>query len=417
MLTLTPRDTAMLDGDLGEGLALAMRIVTATAHVMNARELIDVSSAHIDGCLYHGAASLDFVERFVASGARVAVPTTLNVGSLDLIHPELFRGEASIASAGKRLMQAHIELGCEASFTCAPYQLKHRPKKGDQIAWAESNAIVFANSVLGARTSRYGDFLDLAAAITGRVPYAGLHVTENRAARVVIDAPDLSASAHRDANFAALGFLLGGEVGATVAAITGLPGDTTEDELKALGAAAASSGSVALFHAVGITPEAATLDEALQGRAPERTLRVSAADLAAIRARWSHAKPGDALAAVSLGTPHFSVDEFRTLAALFDRHEGSPRADFYVNTSRFVLWQLEEEGLAQKLSTRGVQIVTDTCTYITPVMKQVSGLVMTNSGKWAHYAPANIGVTVAFGSMSECVRSAFEGKVCIDENV
>ncbi|MDR5816214.1 MULTISPECIES: aconitase X catalytic domain-containing protein [unclassified Caballeronia] len=417
MLTLSPRDRAMLNGDFGAGVALAMRIVAATARVMDARALIDITSAHIDGCLYHGAASLDFVERFVASGAKVSVPTTLNVGSLDLIHPELFRGDAELARAGTRLMQAHVELGCEASFTCAPYQLRHRPKLGDQIAWAESNAIVFANSVLGARTSRYGDFLDLAAAITGRVPHAGLHVTENRAARVVIEAPDVSASPHRDAHFAALGFVLGGEVGATVAAITGLPADTTEDELKALGAAAASSGSVALFHAVGITPEAATLDAALQGRAPERTLRVSAADLAAVRARWSRARPGDALAAVSLGTPHFSVEEFRTLAALFDRHEGKPRSDFYVNTSRFVLWQLEQDGIAQTLGERGVQIVVDTCTYITPVMKQVTGLVMTNSGKWAHYAPANIGVTVAFGSMSECVRSAFEGQVWFDESI
>ncbi|WP_250516164.1 aconitase X catalytic domain-containing protein [Caballeronia sp. INDeC2] len=417
MLTLSPRDTAMLEGDLGDGLALAMRIVAATARVMDADTLIDISSAHIDGCLYHGAASLDFVARFVASGAKVAVPTTLNVGSLDLIHPELFRGDAHIASAGKRLMQAHIELGCEASFTCAPYQLKHRPKLDDQIAWAESNAIVFANSVLGARTSRYGDFLDLAAAITGRVPNAGLHVTANRAARIVMAAPDLSASPHRDADFAALGFLLGSEVGATVAAITGLPDDTTEDELKALGAAAASSGSVALFHAVGITPEAATLDAALQQPAPAPTIAVSASDLQAVRKRWNRAKPGDALAAVALGTPHFSVEEFRTLASLFDRHEGAPRCDIYVNTSRFVLWQLEEDGIAQTLAERGVQIVVDTCTYITPVMRQVSGLVMTNSGKWAHYAPANIGVTVAFGSMSECVRSAFEGKVCIDENV
>jgi predicted aconitase len=417
MLTLSPRDRAMLNGDFGAGVALAMRIVAATARVMDADALIDITSAHIDGCLYHGAASLDFVERFVASGAKVSVPTTLNVGSLDLIHPELFHGEADLARAGTRLMEAHVELGCEASFTCAPYQLRHRPKKGDQIAWAESNAIVFANSVLGARTSRYGDFLDLAAAITGRVPHAGLHVTANRAARVVIEAPDLSASPHRDAHFAALGFVLGGEVGATVAAITGLPADTTEDELKALGAAAASSGSVALFHAVGITPEAATLDDALQGRAPERTLRVSTADLAAVRARWSRARPGDALAAVSLGTPHFSVDEFRTLAELFERHAGRPRSDFYVNTSRFVLWQLEQDGIAQRLGERGVQIVVDTCTYITPVMKQVHGLVMTNSGKWAHYAPSNIGVTVAFGSMSECVRSAFEGQVWFDESI
>ncbi len=271
--------------------------------------------------------------------------------------------------------------------------------------------------MLGARTSRYGDFLDLAAAITGRVPHAGLHLTANRAARIVVNAPDLRASSRRDADFAALGFLLGAECGATLAAIIGLPDDTTEDELKALGAAAASSGAVALFHAVGITPEAATLDEALQGREPQRIIDVSATDLLNVRRRWNRAKPGDVLVAVSLGTPHFSVDEFRALAASFARYDGAPKCDFYVNTSRFVLWQLEEEGIKQTLEARGVQIVVDTCTYITPVMKQMSGLVMTNSGKWAHYAPANIGVTVAFGSMSECVRSAFEGKVCIDEDV
>src|ERR1700751_4772530 len=125
MLQLSKRDNAMLSGEFGEGAALAMRIVAATAHVMNAETLVDICSAHIDGCLYHGSVSLDFVERFVASRTRVAVPTTLNVGSLDLIHPELYRGTAETASAAKRLMEAHLEIGCEATFTCAPYQLQH----------------------------------------------------------------------------------------------------------------------------------------------------------------------------------------------------------------------------------------------------------------------------------------------------
>ena len=417
MLTLSAHDRAMLDGDLGPGVALAMRIVTRIADVMSARELIAVTSAHIDGCLYHGAASLDFVERFVQAGTKVVIPTTLNVGSLDLIHPELYHGSASTGKAAQRLMDAHVELGCESSFTCAPYQLKHRPKLGEQIAWAESNAIVFANSVLGARTNRYGDFLDLAAAITGRAPYAGLHVVENRAARVVFEAPDFSTLPGRDIFFAALGLLVGKEAGASVAAIVGLPLDTTEDELKALGAAAASSGAVALFHAVGITPEAPTLDAALQGRAPMRTVAVSLEDLRDVRRKLNHAGPGEPLVAVSLGTPHFSVAEFEQLMQLFSQHSGPLRCDFYVNTSRYILWLLEQTGVAGKLADRGVQIVVDTCTYITPVMKKMTGLVMTNSGKWAHYAPANIGVTVAYGSMSECVRSAFEGKVWFDEQI
>ncbi|MDP9581613.1 UNVERIFIED_ORG: putative aconitase [Burkholderia contaminans] len=415
MLQLSERDDAMLRGAFGDGVARAMRIVTRTAEVMSAPNLIDITSAHIDGCLYHGQTSLDFVEYFVDTGARVAVPTTLNIGSLDLIHPELYHGDRTIERDARWLMEAHLQLGCESSFTCAPYQLKHRPRVGEQIAWAESNAIVFANSVLGARTSRYGDFLDLAAAITGRAPYAGLHVESNRAARIVFNAPDFGNRPSRDIYFAALGLLIGRIAGAIVPAIVGLPADTTEDELKALGAAAASSGAVALFHAVGVTPEAPTLDAALHGRAAQRTVDVAMADLDEIRRTLNHGAAGDALVAVALGTPHFSLAEFRTLDALLDQFDGKPKCDFYVNTSRFILWELDELGLAGKFDARGVQIVVDTCTYITPVMKQLSGLVMTNSGKWASYAPANIGVTVAYGSMRECVRSAFEGKVRFDD--
>ncbi|KWB98482.1 aconitase X [Burkholderia ubonensis] len=415
MLQLSDRDQAMLHGDFGEGVARAMRIVSRTAEVMSAPHLIDITSAHIDGCLYHGRTSLDFVEYFVATGAKVAVPTTLNVGSLDLIHPELYHGDRAIQRDARRLMDAHLQLGCESSFTCAPYQLKNRPAKGQQIAWAESNAIVFANSVLGARTSRYGDFLDLAAAITGRAPYAGLHVDANRAGRIVFTAPDFSRLPSRDIHFAALGLLVGKVAGAIVPVIVGLPADTSEDELKALGAAAASSGAVALFHAVGVTPEAPTLDAALHGRAPHRAVDVSMADLDEIRRTLNQGAAGDALVAVALGTPHFSLAEFQRLDELLDRFDGKPACDFYVNTSRFILWELGELGLASRFEARGIQIVVDTCTYITPVMKQLTGLVMTNSGKWASYAPANIGVTVAYGSMSECVRSAFEGKVRFDD--
>lgn len=411
MLQLSERDSAMLGEEFGAGVARAMRIVTRTADVMNAPHLIDICSAHIDGCLYHGQTSLDFVEFFVATDTKVAVPTTLNVGSLDLIHPELYHGDRSVQRSAQRLMDAHLLLGCESSFTCAPYQLKNRPSQGNQIAWAESNAIVFANSVLGARTSRYGDFLDLAAAITGRAPYAGLHVDENRAGQIVFRVADFSPLASRDIYFAALGLLVGKIAGALVPVIVGLPSDTSEDELKALGASAASSGAVALFHAVGITPEAPTLDAALQGRSPLGTVDVSLADLDEIRRTLNHGQEGDALVAVSLGTPHFSLAEFFRLAELLDRFDRKPKVDFYVNTSRFILWELAERGLDRQFEERGIQIVVDTCTYITPVMKKLTGLVMTNSGKWASYAPANIGVTVAYGSMSECVQSAFEGKV------
>ena len=157
MLHLDARDNALLAGEEGEAAAFAMKLLVVFAEAVGARQLIDISRAHIDGCLYHGEVSLDFVERLVALGGAVRVPTTLNVGAMDLIHPDLVQLSPPERRPAERLMRAHLELGCEPSFTCAPYQTKFRPAFGEQIAWGESNAIVFANSVIGARTSRYGD--------------------------------------------------------------------------------------------------------------------------------------------------------------------------------------------------------------------------------------------------------------------
>lgn len=416
MIHLTESDRQLLEGERGDACALAMRVLTRSAALMGADSLIDITSAHIDGCLYHGQASLDFVDRLVEGGGKVAVPTTLNVGSIDLIHPELFKGDQALKSAGTRLMEAHTQLGCEPSFTCAPYQLGHRPVLGQQIAWAESNAIVFANSVLGARTNRYGDFIDLCAAITGRAPHSGLHITENRYADLLFEVSDFPLHKEsRDIYYALLGFLIGKQSSGRIPAIIGLPADTSEDELKALGAASASSGSVALFHAIGITPEARDIDAAFGGRRPAEAKKLNLDDLNNARASLSKGRLGEKLAAVSVGTPHFSLEEFGTLATYLELMERPFSVDFYVNTSRFILWQMEESGLARKMQRHGVRVVTDTCTYITPIMDNIRGVVMTNSGKWAHYGPANIGVKVAFGTLWECVISAGYGEVWFDE--
>jgi predicted aconitase len=174
-VALTTDDREMLDGRHGGAAALAMRILLDMARVWEAERLIDITSAHIDSCLYHGPAGLDFAELLLTGGARVSVPTTLNVSSLDLLHPGLVRLDAETSTQARRLMDAYVAMGCAPTWTCAPYQLERRPAFGEHVAWAESNAIVFANSVLGARTNRYGDFIDICAAITGRVPAVGLH--------------------------------------------------------------------------------------------------------------------------------------------------------------------------------------------------------------------------------------------------
>lgn len=413
-LLLTDADRLLLDGSAGPAPALAMRVVVAMARLSGARELVDITGAHIDACLFHGYAGLHFAERLVAGGGRVRVPTTLNVSSLDLLHPDRFRGDAQTAGAARRLMDAYVALGGRPTWTCAPYQLAARPGLGEQVAWAESNAIVFANSVLGARTGRYGDFLDIAAALTGRAPLAGLHLTEHRRGRVVFDVTDVPAALlHEAAAYPLLGHVVGQRTAALVPVIVGLPSGVDEDRLKALGAAAASAGSVAMFHAVGCTPEAPTLPAALHGAPPDRVERLGAADLRAARAELS-SRSERPFVGVNLGTPHFSVSEFAELVPLLRGRQVHPGVEFYVSTGRDVLAEVQRRGWLAEVEQAGVRVVTDTCTYITPVLRNTAGRVLTNSGKWAYYAPGNLGVDVLFASLRECVDSAVAGAVVED---
>lgn len=413
-MELSADDTAALEGRAGRAAAMAMRLLVEVGEVAEAPHLIDVTSAHIDGCLYHGQAGLDWAERLVKAGARVAVPTTLNVSSLDLLHPQIYRGDTEIAVAARRLMDSYVAMGCVPTWTCAPYQLPERPAFGEQIAWAESNAIVFANSVLGARTERYGDFLDICAAITGRVPFTGLHTAEGRRGEVLFSLRGIPEPLlQEDAFYPVLGHLVGGRAGTQVPVVEGLPAATSEDRLKALGAAAASSGAVAMFHAVGVTPEAATAEEALGSQEPARVVEVTREDIRAARDSLS-TSDGEGLAAVSVGTPHFSVNEFAELVGLFDGAHVHPSIAFYVSTGRDVAAEVERRGWGDALRGAGVQMVTDTCTYITPILGEGADVVMTNSAKWAYYAPGNLGVEVVFGSLEECVRSAVGGRVWRD---
>ncbi|RWM90825.1 MAG: DUF521 domain-containing protein [Mesorhizobium sp.] len=408
-LELSAGDQSMLGGEHGRAVAAAMKILVAFSDAVGARKLLDIAGAHIDGCLYHGQASLDFVERLVEGGGRVRVPTTLNVGSFDLIHPGLVKMPAAQEVPARRLMKAHLELGCQATFTCAPYQTRFRPGFGEQIAWGESNAIVFANSVIGARTNRYGDFIDLCCAMTGRAPAWGLHLSENRRGQVLFELTGSFEPA--DALFVGVGLVVGQRSGDRIPVISGLPQPRDEDQLKALGAAAATTGAVALFHAVGITPEARTLDEAFRGKAPEATLRICCADIDQALAKLSSVPDGAPLAAVSLGTPHFSHDEWMRLLPMLREVAPARGIPIYVNTGRATFKRLQDEGELDDAQKFNLIPVTDTCTYVTSVIERLDGVVMTNSGKWAHYAPGNIGVSVAFGDLADCVRSAAAGRV------
>lgn len=417
MLELTQDERAMAGGASGEGAAMAMRIVAEAARLMGAPRLIPVASAHIDGALYHGDSGTLFAEKLVAGGARVGVRASLNVGSLAPAGCAAIRLPPHERDMARRMMRAYEAMGCEPSWTCAPYQAGHRPALGSDVAWGESNAVVFCNSVLGARTNRYGDFLDIACAIAGRAPDYGLHRRENRIATLLIDVGSLSRELRSsDVFYPVLGTILGRRAGSDVAVIEGLQGCTSEDRLKALGAAAASAGGVGLFHVAGVTPEAPDAATALGGIAPRETITLTPNDIATALARLSTAGPTDRVDAVAIGSPHLSLAEIDELEGLIAGRR--LRVPLYANTGRHVIGPLEAQGRRAALEAAGVVFVVDTCVVVTPILPELEGAVlMTNSGKFAHYAPGNTGYAVTYGSLSECVESAIAGRLVRETRV
>jgi predicted aconitase len=315
----------------------------------------------------------------------------------------------------RRMMEAYRKLGCEQSWTCAPYQAGHRPVLGSDVAWGESNAVAFCNSVLGARTNRYGDFLDIACAISGRAPHYGLHLPQNRRARLVFDVSALPdaflASSHA---WPILGSLYGREVGDAVGVVTGVPHHPGEDALKAFGAAAASSGAVGLFHIAGVTPEAPDLATALGGEPADVTITVTSEMARDAQRRLSTAGDTSRMDAVAIGSPHLSLAEFDALERLLaGRRLTIP---IHACTGRHVVAELDRRGRRKRLEELGVVVVADTCVVVTPILPpNASGVLMTNSGKFAHYAPGNTGYAVIYASLADCVESAITGKPSLTE--
>jgi len=412
---LSRLDQQRLDGKFGMAMQFAMETVVTAAHIDRADELIDIVFAHIDACFYSGRAHLDFVNYLLEHGASLAVPAWTNNGLVSLEDPSLRDPEASREmNEARHLMQAYVRLGCKPVWTCAPYQLPGRPALGEHIVGSESNAVSFYNSVIGARTNKYGDFFDVCAAITGRVPYSKLHRDEARAASLLVDLgaipPTLLCN---DLFYHLLGHILGRDCGNRVPAIVGLPAGCNEDDLKAISAAGSSSGSVPLFHAVGITPEAGTLEQASQGRKLESTITPGIDDLRRARDELG-VDSGDRLAGIALGTPHFSLTEFERLVGLLGGRRLHPKLTCYLTTSRHVRDQAEERGWIEPLREAGFRIVTDTCTYFSPAVNGLRGKIMTNSAKWAYYAPGMLPVKAVIGSLGECVESGVSGKVVLE---
>ena len=403
-IELTAHDRALLDGSQGKAAQVAMQIVLRMAHIQGAKYLVDITQAHIDGCIYTGPASLRFAQQLVAWGAKVRVPTTLNSISVDQRRWRELGIDPALGVPASALGDAYMAMGAQLSFTCAPYLLDSAPKAGEQIVWAESNAVVYANSVLGARTLKYPDYLDICIALTGRAPLIGCHLEDQRKARLHIEVPPLSNL--DDSFYPLLGYHIGALAGSRIPLVSGLQQQHPDlDDLKAFGAAFATTSAAALFHIAGVTPEALDPTRVIDGPLP--VLKLSLEEL---RLSWQELNSArDArVDVVSLGNPHFSLSEFARLASLCQGRHRHPDVVLAITCGRTVLEQARAAGHIAVIEAFGAVIISDTCWCMLgePVIPPAARNLMTNSGKYAHYAPGLVGRKVHFASLAECVDAA-----------
>jgi len=409
-LNLTDLDCAMLNGEHGKAVEVAAKVVSRVASIQGATELIDITQAHIDGCIYTGPATLLFAQRLCDWGAKIRIPASLNSISIDRQRWRDQGIDAALGDPSGLLADAYVKVGATPTYTCAPYQLDTAPRQGDQIMWAESNAVVYANSVLGARSIKCPDYLDICVALTGRAPNAGVHMTEHRRPQVIIEAA--SGIAGDDSLFPILGYLVGEIAANRIPLVTGLEQiDVHNDSLKAFGAAFATTSSASMFHIAGITPEAINpfLDD---WKSILPVIQTNKAELAEVWARLDQATEAK-IDLISLGNPHFSYDEIVALSLLCEGRAKDPSVSVIVTCGRYTYARACKDGLMLKLEQFGVQPVTDTCWCMIgePLIHPSVNTILTNSAKFAHYGGGLTGKRMRFASLASCVQAACTGRL------
>lgn len=395
-LYLTKEQEKMLSGEHGEVVERSFRLLVRLGEIYGANRMIPISSVQVAGVSYKsiGDPGLEFLEDYASKGARVKVPTTLNPPGMDLEDWKDLGFHADFAEKQMRIIEAFRRMGVMMTATCTPYLAGNLPRFGEHMAWSESSAVSFANSVIGARTNREGGPSALAAALCGVTPNYGLHLDENRKPNVVVK---VHAPLKFNSDFGALGYYVGKQVKAKIPYFKGIKGADT-DQLKALGAAMAASGAVALYHVEGITPEAHLMStEGLE------TIEVGEQEL---RETYAKLNTGESPDIVILGCPHASLKE---IAALAEKLEGKRlKKPLWICTSRVMKEAANRMGFTQAIERAGGKVVADTCMVVAPIEKMGFKTTAVESGKAANYLPGFCKQNVVFNNLDELLRELLE---------
>ncbi len=410
-MLLTEEETQMLNGDKGPAVKKAMEILVALGESFGAARLVPVNNVHMAGSsvLVAEEAGTRFVEDIRKQGGTFVTRVTTNPTAVDPTQWKDIGIPESDAVLQTRLTDAYAGMGANTCNTCIPYLTGNTPRFGEHMAWGESSAVVFANSVCGARTNREGGPSGLASALTGRTPEYGFHLKENRYGKFLIK---VEVPLNDMTDYGTLGYFAGKIAGQDTPVFTGIPTTPTLEELKALSAALAASGAVSMFHAVGVTPEAPTLEEAFGGGQPEKVLVFGQAEKEQAEAALNK-EPSDHVDWILVGCPNASVQEIREVAEALEGKKVHKDITLWVTTAGAMYAMAERMGYIKTIEDAGGVVVRETCPFLarSRVIAPTKGYktLTTNSAKMAFYAPGQFGLPTHYGNLQRVMNAAVAG--------
>jgi predicted aconitase len=394
---LTEKEKEMLNGEEGYATKKAMQILVALGDIYGAEGLIKVGSVQVAGVSYHnlGDAGLEFLNELAEDG-RVKVLTTLNPAGMDLENWRQLGISEEFAEKQNMVIEAFEKMGILVSCSCTPYLIGNLPRYGEHVAWSESSAVTFANSVIGAKTNREGGPSALAAALVGKTPCYGLHLDENRVPDIHVI---VNAHLTKFSDWGALGYSVGKKTENKIPYITGVK-DAEVDELKSFCASVVTYGAKPLFYMQGITPGSEKY------QSPKDTVTIEEGDI-----QEAYKNINDEVTDIDfvcVGCPHCSIKEIANIARLLEGKTVSPSTEFWVATSRFAKQLADKRGYTKVIEHAGGKFACDTCMAVAPLKGRFKS-VATTSAKGCYYSRHNKMLT-KMGSLEECVEAAVTGK-------
>ena len=402
-----------LAGTSGQAQKIAMEILALMCAANGTNHLVDITKGHIDGSIFCHEANLIFAKTMQEIGAQIRIPTTINAISVDRELWPLQSVDPDFANKAMALADAYVSMGASPIYTCAPYLLDNAPEKGEVIGWSESNAVIFANSILGARTLKHPDYLDLFIAMTGKAPASGVYRDDNRKAQMMIEVSLPQNTAPDDLIWPLMGWLAGSLAPAQIPFVTGLESlPATQDDLKGFCAAFGTMSGAPLIHIKGHSAEAEQpeISNHLLSQTPHE---VTLDDLKDAWHQLNHKllAPQMPINLIAIGSPHASFDEVAQIDTLLSQRQIHHHVTMIITVGRPTLVKLKETGLFDSLTQSGISVIADLCwcSITEPVMPSSATSIMTNSAKYAHYAYGLSNRPARLASLQDCVETAISG--------